>query len=88
MLGQGGGSGTWEADAAGPVPREETPAKLSPGLLRALVLTDVCWAYRNLPQLAAILSLAPPCPPHQAAALHPSAGLGKGLMDTASCSPV
>lgn len=31
--------------AAGPVPREEAPAKLSPELLRALVLNDVCWAF-------------------------------------------
>lgn len=48
--------------AAGPGPREEAPAKLSPGLLRILVLNDVCWAYKNLPQLDAILALAAPVP--------------------------
>lgn len=48
--------------AAGPRPREEAPAKLSPGLLRILVLNDVCWAYKNLPQLDAILALAAPVP--------------------------
>lgn len=48
--------------AAGPRPREEAPAKLSPGLLRILVLNDVCWAYKNLPQLVAILALAAPVP--------------------------
>lgn len=51
--------------AAGPGPREEAPAKLSPGLLRIVVLNDVCWAYKNLPQLDAILALAAPSPPEQ-----------------------